>query len=109
MSSSSNPLLPPLSTRKSSSKPFFLYAPVEPRLFLPHPSLSVASRVTLESAGVGLLVSAVKNALEKFVACSTTLIWADNEVDMIGELWGSSREQEEQSLSLVSLNPYFIA
>lgn len=59
--------------------------------------------MTLESAGVGLLVSAVKNALEKFVACSTTLIWADNKVDMIGELWGSSREQEEQSLSLVSL------
>ncbi|CAD6581851.1 MAG: hypothetical protein TREMPRED_003100 [Tremellales sp. Tagirdzhanova-0007] len=47
-----------------SSTTFFLPSPMEPRVFHPHPALSIASRVTLQSAGVGLLVSTVKNALD---------------------------------------------
>ncbi|EIW71244.1 hypothetical protein TREMEDRAFT_67637 [Tremella mesenterica DSM 1558] len=34
-------------------------------MFHPHATLNIASRVTLQSAGVGLLISAVQNALEK--------------------------------------------
>lgn len=36
-------------------------------MFHPHASLSIASRVTMQSAGVGLLVSAVQNALDRWV------------------------------------------
>ena len=64
MSSSPYPLLPPVPTR-IPSKPFLLPASIEPRLFQPHPSLAIAGRIGLESAGIGLLVSAVQNALEK--------------------------------------------
>ncbi|KAK4685972.1 hypothetical protein P7C73_g4162, partial [Tremellales sp. Uapishka_1] len=64
MSTSRNPLLAPLPSA-SSSTPFFIPSTVEPTLFHPHSSLGVASRVTAQSAGVGLLVSAVQNALEK--------------------------------------------
>ncbi|WWC86895.1 uncharacterized protein L201_001774 [Kwoniella dendrophila CBS 6074] len=60
MASSSHPLLPPL-----SGKAFFVPSPHEEHNFHPHPSLQLATRVTLQSAGVGLLVSAVQNALDK--------------------------------------------
>lgn len=42
-------------------------------MFHPHESLAIASRVTMQSAGVGLLVSAVQNALEKYVPVSQVL------------------------------------
>lgn len=62
---SRNPLLPPLPST-SSSRPFFLPAPLEhAHTFHAHSALNAASKVTLQSAGVGLLVSAVQNALEK--------------------------------------------
>ncbi|RSH92199.1 hypothetical protein EHS25_008614 [Saitozyma podzolica] len=62
---SRNPLLPPLPST-SSSRPFFLPSPLEhAHTFHAHSALNAASKVTLQSAGVGLLVSAVQNALEK--------------------------------------------
>jgi hypothetical protein len=62
---SSSPLLPPLSARTSPS-PFLVRSVSEGEtLFHPHSSLAIASSVTMQSAGVGLLVSAVQNALEK--------------------------------------------
>ncbi|KAI9636380.1 uncharacterized protein MKK02DRAFT_45088 [Dioszegia hungarica] len=60
----SSPLLPPLPARSSSSKSFFAPSPLE-HTFHPHSPLSLAARVTMQSAGVGLLVSAVQNALER--------------------------------------------
>lgn len=66
----SNPLLPPITARPASTpSPFFIrsVAEAEAPMFHPHESLSIASRVTMQSAGVGLLVSAVQNALEKSV------------------------------------------
>jgi hypothetical protein len=69
-----HPLLPPLPTPQASSsgstttayKPsaFFIHAPNEP-VFQSHPALSTAAKVTVISAGVGLLVSSVQNALDK--------------------------------------------
>lgn len=61
---SSHPLLPPLT---GSSKAFFINSPNENHVFHEHPTLNNSIRVTLESAGVGLLVSAVQNALDKCV------------------------------------------
>ncbi|TXT07248.1 hypothetical protein VHUM_03418 [Vanrija humicola] len=59
----SNPLLPPLTGRPSA---FIANSPLEEaHLFHKHPTIQIASRVTLQSAGVGLLVSAVQNALDK--------------------------------------------
>ncbi|KAL1411699.1 hypothetical protein Q8F55_002665 [Vanrija albida] len=59
----SNPLLPPLTGRPSA---FIANSPLEQaHLYHQHPTIQVAARVTLQSAGVGLLVSAVQNALDK--------------------------------------------
>ncbi|WWD21499.1 hypothetical protein CI109_105985 [Kwoniella shandongensis] len=63
MASSSHPLLPPITARPANSS-FFIPSPHEEHLFHPHPAVNIATRVTLQSAGVGLLVSAVQNALE---------------------------------------------
>ncbi|OCF32601.1 hypothetical protein I317_00370 [Kwoniella heveanensis CBS 569] len=69
MSSSSHPLLAPMSSRPANSpSPFFIPSPHEEHSFHPHPSLELATRVTVQSAGVGLLVSAVQNALDKHSA-----------------------------------------
>jgi hypothetical protein len=65
-----HPLLPPLpSSSSSSSAPthFFIPSTVEPELFHPHSALGIAAVVTAQSAGVGLLVSAVQNALDQCV------------------------------------------
>lgn len=62
---SSHPLLPPLS---GSSKALFFNSPTESHMFHEHPTLQSSIRVTLESAGAGLLVSAVQNALDKSVS-----------------------------------------
>ncbi|KAL7419993.1 hypothetical protein Q5752_004956 [Cryptotrichosporon argae] len=57
-----HPLLPP----SASASTFFVASPAEhAHAFHAHPSVAVASKVTLQSAGVGLLVSSVQNALEK--------------------------------------------
>ncbi|KAJ9125571.1 hypothetical protein QFC22_000533 [Naganishia vaughanmartiniae] len=70
MASSTSPLLPPLRSTSSSgqeqpiSSKFFIPSPAEAAVFMPHPSLAVGSKVAVTSAGVGLLVSAVQNALE---------------------------------------------
>lgn len=64
MAPTSHPLLPPLS---GSSKALFFNSPNESHMFHEHPTLQTAIRVTLESAGAGLLVSAVQNALDKCV------------------------------------------
>lgn len=64
MASASHPLLPPLS---GSSKAFFINSPNESHMFHEHDTLPTALRVTLTSAGAGLLVSAVQNALDKCV------------------------------------------
>lgn len=61
----SNPLLPPLKGASASS--FFIPSANEQHTFHPHETVQTAMRVTLESAGVGLLVSAVQNALDKCV------------------------------------------
>lgn len=64
-------------------------------MFHPHESLAIASRVTMQSAGVGLLVSAVQNALEKWVPpllSQFTLVWIGRVADLldtIRELWVS--------------------
>ncbi|BEJ14920.1 hypothetical protein CspHIS471_0406870 [Cutaneotrichosporon sp. HIS471] len=60
MAPASHPLLAPLS---GSSKTFFFPSPNETNMFHEHPTLQSAIRVTLESAGAGLLVSAAQNAL----------------------------------------------
>jgi len=66
MTSSSHPLLAPLPSPSSSTyQPFFISSPVEKPPFHPHSTLGVASRVTLQSGAVGLLVSSVQNALQK--------------------------------------------
>ncbi len=59
--SKTHPLLVPLPSRTG----FFLPSPLEQHAFHPHASLNIAARVTAQSAGVGLLVSAVQNALDK--------------------------------------------
>ncbi|ODN82215.1 hypothetical protein L202_02503 [Cryptococcus amylolentus CBS 6039] len=64
MSSSAHPLLPPLPARSISSA-YFVPSVHEEHTFHPHPALASATKVTLQSAGVGLLVSAVQNALQK--------------------------------------------
>ncbi|WVR04634.1 hypothetical protein IAU60_001645 [Kwoniella sp. DSM 27419] len=64
MASSSHPLLAPVTARPANT-PFFIPSAHEEHTFHPHPSLLLATRVTLQSAGVGLLVSAVQNALDK--------------------------------------------
>jgi hypothetical protein len=76
-----SPLLPPL-TPRSGPSPFFIRSAAEgEHMFHPHESLAIASRVTMQSAGVGLLVSAVQNALEKYVFVSQL-----TGVDAVG--WG---------------------
>ncbi|WVN89456.1 uncharacterized protein L203_104679 [Cryptococcus depauperatus CBS 7841] len=62
-SSSSHPLLPSVSST-SFARAFPIPSPHEGS-FHPHPSLALATKITLQSAGVGLLVSSVQNALEK--------------------------------------------
>jgi hypothetical protein len=65
-----SPLLPP----QASSSAFFAPSVVEKsHMFHEHPTLAVASRVTLQSAGVGLLVSAVQNAMEKCVSIESSV------------------------------------
>jgi hypothetical protein len=77
--------------------------------------MNLASKVTLQSAGVGLLVSAVQNALEKCVsgyhgravggrgnATGAEMSRADRRLGMTRELWVSSPEQEGRLLSSVS-------
>ncbi|EJT52902.1 hypothetical protein A1Q1_00807 [Trichosporon asahii var. asahii CBS 2479] len=59
----SNPLLPPLKGVSASS--FYIPSANEAHTFHPHETVQTAMRVTIESAGVGLLVSAVQNALDK--------------------------------------------
>lgn len=60
----SSPLLAPLPMRSGpSSKPFFVPS-VNEHTFHAHSAIGIASKVTLQSAGVGLLVSAVQNALQ---------------------------------------------
>lgn len=61
----SNPLLPPLKGVSASS--FYIPSANEAHTFHPHDTIQTAMRVTIESAGVGLLVSAVQNALDKCV------------------------------------------
>lgn len=63
----SNPLLPPLKGVSAAS--FHIPSANEQHTFHPHETIKTAMRVTIESAGVGLLVSAVQNALDKCVAC----------------------------------------
>lgn len=64
---STNPLLAPLPTTSGpSSRPFFAPSANE-HTFHAHSAIGIASKVTLQSAGVGLLVSAVQNALERYV------------------------------------------
>ncbi|KAI5451949.1 hypothetical protein NCC49_001249 [Naganishia albida] len=63
-------MLPPLQATNSAgqqqpiSSKFFVPSTVEPAVFSPHPSLAVGAKVAVTSAGVGLLVSSVQNALE---------------------------------------------
>lgn len=59
-----NPLLPPISTASSSK--FWIPSTVE-HTFHAHSPINLAAKVTAQSAGVGLLVSAVQNALERSV------------------------------------------
>jgi hypothetical protein len=64
-------LLPPLQATNSAgqqqpiSSKFFIPSTTEQAVFSPHPSLAVGAKVAVTSAGVGLLVSSVQNALEK--------------------------------------------
>ena len=70
-----SPLLPPLPSSTASgpsSRPFFVPS-VNEHTFHAHSPIAIASKVTLQSAGVGLLVSAVQNALEKYVLDPLTL------------------------------------
>jgi hypothetical protein len=69
-----SPLLAPIPTNTSgpSSRPFFVPSPNE-HTFHAHSPINIASKVTLQSAGVGLLVSAVQNALERYVLSSVTI------------------------------------
>ncbi|KGB75200.1 hypothetical protein I307_04250 [Cryptococcus deuterogattii 99/473] len=64
MSSSAHPLLPPLHANTSAR---FLIPSVheDEHTFHPHSSLSLATNIAVRSAGVGLLVSATQNALDK--------------------------------------------
>jgi hypothetical protein len=63
--------LAPMPTPGSNA--FFAPSAVEhAHMFHQHPTLAIASRVTLQSAGVGLLVSAVQNALDK---CVEGYVW----------------------------------
>lgn len=64
MSSSAHPLLPPLPANPSAR---FLIPSVheDEHTFHPHSSLSLATNIAVRSAGVGLLVSATQNALDK--------------------------------------------
>ncbi|GMK53886.1 hypothetical protein CspeluHIS016_0104720 [Cutaneotrichosporon spelunceum] len=61
MAPASHPLLAPLS---GSSKALFFNSPNEEQMFHEHPTLKSAIRVTLQSAGAGLVVSAAQNALD---------------------------------------------
>jgi hypothetical protein len=71
MMSANSPLLPPLHSTSSSgqqqpiSSKFFIPSTNEQAVFTPHPSIAVGAKVAVTSAGVGLLVSSVQNALEK--------------------------------------------
>ncbi|UOH84085.1 hypothetical protein LQV05_000879 [Cryptococcus neoformans] len=64
MSPSAHPLLPPLPANAAAR---FLIPSVheDEHTFHPHSSLSVATNIAVRSAGVGLLVSATQNALDK--------------------------------------------
>lgn len=70
MMSANSPLLPPLQATSSSgqqqpiSSKFFIPSTTEQAVFTPHPSIAVGTKVAVTSAGVGLLVSSVQNALE---------------------------------------------
>lgn len=113
-----SPLLPPLtgtalaspsspSTSASSRAPaphtrYLIGSPAEGAVFHPHPSLSIAAAVTAQSAGVGLLVSAVQNALDQWVHRG---VWdggresdgrADG-TDITAERWASLRAREGPS------------
>ncbi|RSH83445.1 uncharacterized protein EHS24_007129 [Apiotrichum porosum] len=59
-----SPLLPPAG---ASSRAFIAPSVVEGQqhLFHQHDTLNIATRITLQSAGAGLLVSAVQNALDR--------------------------------------------
>lgn len=79
---SAHPLLPPMPSSSSSTGPawsrYSILAPAEEAagVFHPHSSLSAATTVGMQSAGVGLLVSAVQNALETWVAAGRAPVTA---------------------------------
>lgn len=88
----SNPLLPPLTGRPSA---FMANSPLEEaHLFHQHPTIAVAARVTLQSAGVGLLVSAVQNALDKCVLPCSLRPCRLHVVELVGELADPRRNHE---------------
>lgn len=103
-----SPLLPPLPTPRASSsgssttatyKPsaFFIHAPAEP-VFQSHPSLATAAKVTLTSAGVGLLVSAVQNALDKHDRGAMGIFTrTGGTISFFGELGGAGRQDGSKS------------
>lgn len=64
MSSSAHPLLPPLPASAATRYPIPAVHEAE-HTFHPHSSLSLATNIAVRSAGVGLLVSATQNALDK--------------------------------------------
>lgn len=104
--SAPHPLLPPLT---GSSKAFFINSPNEDApVYHDHPTIKNTIRVTLESAGVGLLVSSVQNALEKWVggegwlvACPTASKRPRLTTDTTRERWVSLHVPEAPLHSLV--------
>jgi hypothetical protein len=80
----------------------------EPKLYHPEPVLDLASRMTLQGLGFGLLVSCVQNALQEWVSSISIRslgVCADGLADITKVLWECSPEREELSLSSVSSMP----